>query len=381
MYFVVFVIAFAMTTYMVPRILLLSMRKRLIDKPDERKIHTVTSSRLGGVSFYPSILVAVSVTVSLYGIVDRHIMTGTVSVQFLIASAACLIMYLVGLFDDIVGVRYRKKFVFQVLASLIVVSSGLWINDFHGFLGINEVAWWVGAPLTVLLLVYVMNAINLIDGIDGLCSGLSIVAMVVFTTCFILLGDVPQALMAIATVGTLLAFFRYNVRGFAHRSLKIFMGDAGSLALGMMLGICAIKLVQHRDLRLGESSSLLLAYSVLIIPCFDVLRVMLHRFKIKKNMFLPDRSHIHHKLLAVGLNPRQSLLLILAMSLAFIGMNVTMNYYGVSIELTVLADVVVYTVVNILITRKIPADAEYKVAMTERHYANISRRRRRFLFF
>ena len=381
MYFVVFLIAFAMTTYMVPRILLLSMRKRLIDRPNERKIHTVTSSRLGGVSFYPSILVAVCVTVSVNGIIDCHIMTGSVSVQFLIASAACLIMYLVGLFDDIMGMRYRKKFVFQILSSLIVVSSGLWIDDFHGFLGINAVAWWVGVPLTVLLLVYVMNAINLIDGIDGLCSGLSIVAMVVFGACFILLGDVTQALMAIATVGTLLAFFRYNVHGFAHRSLKIFMGDAGSLALGMMLGICAIKLVQHRDLPLGECSSLLLAYSVLIIPCFDVLRVMMHRFKIKKNMFLPDRSHIHHKLLAVGLNPRQSLLIILAMALFFIGINVAMNYCEVPIEVTVLADVVIYTLVNVLITKKIPEGAEYKVATMERHYAKVSRRRKRFVLF
>lgn len=381
MYVVVFLIAFLMTSYMVPRILVVSLRKRLIDKPDKRKIHTVISSRLGGVSFYPSILISICATVSIGAMIDRQLMSGSVSVQFLIASAACLIMYLVGLFDDIAGIRYRKKFVFQILASLMIVSSGLWINDLHGFLGIGQLPWWIGAPFTMFLIVYIMNAINLIDGIDGLCSGLSIVAMGVFATCFIILGDVSQALVAISTAGTLLAFFRYNVRGFSHRSLKIFMGDSGSLAIGTLLSICAIKLTQHRDLPLGESSSLLLAYSVLIIPCFDVLRVMLHRFRIKKNMFLPDKSHIHHKLLAVGFNPRQSLMLILAMSLVFIALNIGMNYFDVPIEMTVLADIVIYTLVNMFITKRIPEDAEFKIAMTERHFATISKRRKRFFFF
>ena len=118
MYVVVFLIAFLMTSYMVPRILVVSLRKRLIDKPDKRKIHTVISSRLGGVSFYPSILISICATVSIGAMIDRQLMSGSVSVQFLIASAACLIMYLVGLFDDIAGIRYRKKFVFQILASL-----------------------------------------------------------------------------------------------------------------------------------------------------------------------------------------------------------------------------------------------------------------------
>lgn len=378
---VVFVIAFLITSYMVPRILLASLRKRLIDKPNKRKVHTVTSSRLGGVAFYPAIIVSIIAVIAAWSVVDRGVIYSTLPMQFVIALVAVFVMYIVGLFDDVVGIRYRKKFVFQIFASLLVVASGLWISDLHGFLGIHKMPWWIGMPLTMLFMVFVMNAVNLIDGIDGLCSGLSIVALGVMGAYFIMLDDVVQSMVCIATAGALLAFFRYNVRGFAHRSLKIFMGDSGSLTIGTILGICAIRLIQHSDEEWGATTPLLVAYSVLIIPCFDVLRVMLHRLRIKKNMFLPDRSHIHHKFLALGFNPRQSLAVILSMAALFISVNALLQSIGLRLEFTVLIDVTVYTLLNLYLTSRIPADAEFKIAMTEQHYAALSKRRRRFFFF
>ena len=348
----VFLVSFLITNFLVPNILLASLRKRLIDIPNKRKVHTVTSSRLGGVSFYPSIIVSVCLTVTVGMWLDTKLMNANVSMQFMLTSCACFIMYIIGLFDDVVGVRYRTKFMVQGLAALLIVSSGVWINNLHGFCGVYDVPAWIGVPFSMLLLVYIMNAVNLIDGIDGLASGLSMVALIVYGFYFIEVGEMAQSLVAFASLGCLLAFFRYNVSGFHHRTLKIFMGDTGSLVVGTILGICAVKLTQVRGHAGYENSPLLMAYSVLVVPCFDVLRVMISRRRRGKSMFLPDKSHIHHKLLALGLSSRRSLITILLISVAFITMNAVLDYF-IALEWIVLVDIVVFTWLNMYISKKI----------------------------
>lgn len=348
----VFLVSFLITNFLVPNILLASLRKRLIDIPNKRKVHTVTSSRLGGVSFYPSIIVSVCLTVTIGMWLDTKLMNANVSMQFMLTSCACFIMYIIGLFDDVVGVRYRTKFMVQGLAALLIVSSGVWINNLHGFCGVYDVPAWIGVPFSMLLLVYIMNAVNLIDGIDGLASGLSMVALIVYGFYFIEVGEMAQSLVAFASLGCLLAFFRYNVSGFHHRTLKIFMGDTGSLVVGTILGICAIKLTQVSGHAGYENYPLLMAYSVLVVPCFDVLRVMISRRRRGKSMFLPDKSHIHHKLLALGLSSRRSLITILLISVAFITMNAVLDYF-IALEWIVLVDIVVFTWLNMYISKKI----------------------------
>ena len=349
----VFVVSFLITNFLVPNILLVSLRKRLIDIPNKRKVHKVTSSRLGGVAFYPSIIVSVCLTITIGIWLNTDLMSANVSMQFMLTSCACFVMYIIGLFDDVVGVRYRLKFVVQTLAALFIVSSGVWINNLHGFCGVYELPIWVGIPLSVLLMVYIMNAINLIDGIDGLASGLSMIALFVFGLYFIHLGEMSQSLVAFATLGSLLAFFRYNVRGFHHKQLKIFMGDTGSLVVGTILGVCAIKLTQYHGSAGYENFPLLMAYSVLIVPCFDVLRVMISRSRRGESMFLPDKSHIHHKLLALGLSSRRSLSVILLISVGFITINAALDYILLGVEWIVVIDIVLFTLINIFISRKI----------------------------
>lgn len=348
----VFLVSFLITNFLVPNLLLASLRKRLIDIPNKRKIHTVTSSRLGGVSFYPSIIVSVCLTITVGIWLDTTLMNANVSLQFILTSCACFMMYVIGLFDDVVGVRYRTKFMVQALAALLIVSSGVWINNLHGFLGVNEVPALIGIPFSMLLLVFVMNAINLIDGIDGLASGLSMVALFVYGLFFINVGEMAQSLVSFASLGCLLAFFRYNVRGFHHKTLKIFMGDTGSLVVGTILGISAIKLTQYSGAMRFENMPLLMAYSVLVVPCFDVLRVMISRRRRGESMFLPDKSHIHHKFLALGLSPRRSLLVILLISVAFIVLNAVLDIW-IRLEWIVVIDIVIYTLLNIQISKMI----------------------------
>lgn len=348
----VFLISFLITNFLVPNILLVSLKKRLIDIPNKRKIHTVTSSRLGGVSFYPSIIVSVCLTIVVGMWLDTKLMSANVSMQFMLTSCACFIMYVIGMFDDVVGVRYRTKFLVQAIATVLIVSSGVWINNLHGFLGVHEVSAWFGIPFSMLLLVFIMNAINLIDGIDGLASGLSMVALLVYGLFFIQVGEMGQSLVAFASLGCLLAFFRYNVRGFHHKTLKIFMGDTGSLVVGTILGISAIKLTQYSGTVRFENMPLLMAYSVLVVPCFDVLRVMISRRRRGESMFLPDKSHIHHKLLALGLSARRSLLVILLISVSFIILNGVLDIW-LDMEWIVVIDIVIYTLLNIRISKMI----------------------------
>jgi UDP-N-acetylmuramyl pentapeptide phosphotransferase/UDP-N-acetylglucosamine-1-phosphate transferase len=148
---------------------------------------------------------------------------------------------LTGITDDLIGVRYRQKFVIQILCACFFSIAELWINDLYGLLGIYAIPNWIGIPFTILTIVFITNAINLIDGIDGLASGLSSVALLVFGLLFIEKGLWMYSMLAFSTLGVLVPFFYYNVFGNAERARKIFMGDTGSLTLGYILSFLAIK--------------------------------------------------------------------------------------------------------------------------------------------
>lgn len=348
----VFLISFLIANFLVPNILLVSLKRRLFDVPNKRSVHSVTSSRLGGVSFLPSVMVSICATMAVCRVCGIELSINDPQ-QFMVAIGAMMIMYTIGLFDDVVGLKYRVKFVAQFVASLLIVFSGMWIDNLHGFCGLYSVPAWVGMPFTVLLIMFVMNAVNLIDGIDGLASGLSMIALVVYGFMFICLDHMALSLFAFSMFGCLLAFFRYNVRGFAHKTLKIFMGDTGSLVTGTVLSICAIKLTQYSyGPRQGELP-LLLAYSALIVPCFDVLRVMLSRKRRGKSMFLPDKTHIHHKFLELGFSARRSMCTILLISASFTAMNVFMYYMMNWLETIFIIDVVAFIVMNVFISKQV----------------------------
>ena len=230
-----FVISVCIALFVIPRILLISLRKRLFDIPDKRKIHTCAIPRLGGVSFFPTILFSCCLvlafrTITGYYISDLHATCFLLECLFLVCGLTLL--YLTGITDDLIGVRYRQKFVIQILCACFFSIAELWINDLYGLLGIYAIPNWIGIPFTILTIVFITNAINLIDGIDGLASGLSSVALLVFGLLFIEKGLWMYSMLAFSTLGVLVPFFYYNVFGNAERARKIFMGDTGSLALG-----------------------------------------------------------------------------------------------------------------------------------------------------
>ena len=166
----IFLLSILLATVIIPRILFISYKKRLFDVPDSRKVHKTPIPRLGGLSFLPVILIALcSVTGIRY--YTNHpvdmLWASDLFIQYLFLIVGLTLLYLVGVADDLVGVGYRYKFVIQILAALLFPLSGLWINDLGGLLGLHEIPAYIGMPLTVFLTVYITNAINLIDGIDG----------------------------------------------------------------------------------------------------------------------------------------------------------------------------------------------------------------------
>ena len=229
----------------IPRILVISHKKRLYDIPDARKVHTTPIPRLGGLSFFPVILMSLFLVMGLYLYMDNPDLSGLsfgMLYEFLFLFVGMTLLYLVGVCDDLVGVGYRYKFLVQILAAALLTLSGNWLGSLGGLLGVYAIPAWVGVPLTLFVVVYITNAINLIDGIDGLASGLCCIALSVLGLVFLYVHQPIYALLAICTFGVLIPFWCYNVFGNAKRGHKLFMGDAGSLTLGYVLSFLVIRL-------------------------------------------------------------------------------------------------------------------------------------------
>ena len=342
---------------LIPKILLIAFRKKLFDEPDERKIHRGIVPRLGGIAFEPVILFSIlflfGINVS-YGFVDFAGELRGNAMELSLGVCALIVLYLVGIADDLIGVKYRAKFVVQLFCGVLLVCSGLWINDLYGVFGVHEIGAVAGYPLTVFIIVFVINAINLIDGIDGLASGLSAAATIFYGVVFMFLGEYIYAMIAFATLGVLIPFFYFNVFGSQERGKKIFMGDTGSLTIGIVLSFLSIRLISCDETIYGNWSynPVVVAFAPLIIPCFDVVRIVIHRLRYHSNPFMPDRNHIHHKLLDAGMPQRLAMVTLIFASILLTVVNVWLSAC-VDVNVLLLCDIAFYTGINIWLTSRI----------------------------
>lgn len=350
----------------IPFILNFCRKNHLYDVPDERKVHHAAIPRLGGISFLPSMLLAAVIMLLAFGII-----TGEDKIVVNQWTASCmislLIIYVVGITDDIVGLKAKTKFVFQIIAASLLPISGLYINNLYGFCGVEEIPFFVGFPLTVLCIAFIDNAMNLIDGIDGLAAGLAFIALGGFVYGFYSIGLYIYCILIAGLMGILLAYMYYNLFGKVENGRKIFMGDSGSLTLGFMLSFFIVKFSMRRpDLipdgkhtlsLLGasmpyEKVCLAFAYTLLIVPTFDVFRVIIVRLRHHTPIFNPDKRHLHHKFLAMGLTQHQALMSIIGMQIFYIVINMLM-IPNVGISLIVLVDIVLFIAMNMLMTKRI----------------------------
>lgn len=351
---IVFSLCVLLAGILIPQILLIAYRKNLFDEVDERKIHKGAIPRLGGFAFQPVIMLSIAL------VLGGNIMLGypqfaiafTENILLMIATfCSVLLLYLVGLADDLIGIKYRAKFVVQLICAVLVICGGAWFDSLGGILGIDELPKFIGYPFTAIIIVFLINAINLIDGIDGLASGLSSIAVIIFGISFLILGEYALSIIAFATLGVLCPFFYYNVFGNVKKHSKIFMGDAGSLTIGLLLCILGIKLYTANPGEL-EFNPVVLAFSPLIVPCFDVVRVYMLRIRQHRSPFLPDKNHIHHKLLAAGLKPRAAMISIISVSAAFTLFNLFLSWY-INLNFVVIIDIVVWICGNIWLSKAI----------------------------
>ena len=320
-----FLFAVSLGMVIIPRILVISHKKRLYDVPDARTVHTMPVPRLGGLSFFPVILMSMFLVIGFrlyFWDVNVSGLSFNMLYEYLFLFVGMTLLYLVGVCDDLVGVGYRYKFAVQIAAAFLLVLSGNWFDSFGGLFGIYSVPVWVGVPFTVFIVVYITNAINLIDGIDGLASGLCCIALSVLSVIFFLRGQYVYALLAICTLGILMPFWCYNVFGNANRGHKLFMGDAGSLTLGYVISFLIIHMSVTNEVSPTLSNPyMVIAFSTVLVPLLDVIRVVLHRLREHKNPFLPDKNHFHHKLLRTGMRVRMVMVCIIAISAFFILLN------------------------------------------------------------
>ena len=344
---------------LIPQILLIAFRKKLFDEPDERKIHHSTVPRLGGIAFEPVILF----TIFILLVFDVHALRfqlmeelGNNVLSLSICVCSLILLYLVGIADDLIGVKYSAKFVVQIGCGLLFLFGGLYISDLHGLLFLNKLPWWVFWPLTVTLVVFIINAMNLIDGIDGLASGLSGVALGYYGCVFFEIGEYTFALVAFATLGTVIPFFYYNVFGKAEKQQKIFMGDTGSLTIGLILSFLSFRManvdISADHTCLSRVHPFFLAFCPLLVPCMDVIRVFIHRIRMGNSPFLPDKSHIHHKLLNLGMSQHKAMISILIFSAFFIVVCLILSKI-MDPTLLMIGCIALYTLLNIWMTKHI----------------------------
>lgn len=297
-------LASSLSMYFVPALRKLAMSMNFTDSPSARKSHSSQVPILGGVAIYLSSALPLAFFSIFF---FKDIM---VSNTALILGFGTLSMLVIGVIDDINGLRAITKLIFQIVISLIVLYTlQVNISNMYGILGIFALPRIISLMLSLFVYVVFMNMLNLIDGIDGLASGLSLIAFSFFAYVFYTTGSSFNMLICIASVGSLLPFIYFNM--FSDK--KIFLGDNGSLILGFILGFLALDLLSS-DYNTGTSIFLghtpVVLMSLFSFPLIDTLRVFTIRILRKRSPFSPDKNHVHHHLIRLGLSHRQATLII-----------------------------------------------------------------------
>ena len=305
-----FLLAFMITYISIPPLIEIARAKNLYDVPNGRTSHEKITPTLGGVAIFSGFVISSMIFVNIAKIPY---------IQYIIAGS--LVIFFLGLKDDISELSPLKKFVGQIIAAGIIIDlGGVRLSSLHGFAGIGVLNYASSDFLSLFVIVAIVNAFNLIDGIDGLSSGVGILASLVFGTWFLLIGKFQLALLAVALTGALLAFFRFN---FFSKEQKIFMGDIGSLLVGFILAIFAIKFNELNHTGITDSvyyikAAPAVSIGILIIPIFDTVRVMVIRMARGLSPFKPDKRHMHHYLLELTGSHRKATTILLVVNVFFI---------------------------------------------------------------
>lgn len=353
LYIGAFILSMVCGFIFIPIIIRFCLENKLYDMPNGRKVHKNPVPRLGGISFVPGMLLASVIALFILNNTDDRQMS--LSLWSLYFCISLFVIYATGIIDDLVGLNATVKFIVEIAATSIMPLSGLYINNLYGLFGIYAIPYWIGFPLTILVMVFTCNAINLIDGIDGLSASLTIIALIGFMIGFQKEDLFFYCLMIVSLMGVLVPYLCHNLFGSTEKGQKIFMGDSGSLSLGFILGFLAIKYCMDTPRMVYDPLRIMWSWTLLAVPCFDVVRVFFFRIMHHRSPFKPDKNHIHHKLMACGLTQHQALICILSLEVLLILVNALISH-KVDLTLILIIDVVLYSavnaVINFIISRK-----------------------------
>lgn len=368
-YLVSMLMALCFSLFATREIIKFAYRQKWFDKPGRRKIHRVPVPRLGGMAFLPvtafvlTLLLSVVNLLDVPGVNERIFNERWLSVNIptlVLISSGMMVLYVTGLIDDMIGVRYRNKFVAQIIAGVFLCLSGNYLQNLHGVFGLYEVPLWLGWTITIFAIVFVTNAINFIDGIDGLASSLCAMSLIYY---FLILAEMHKIAFAAFTacvIGCVLAFIFFNLHGTPQRRNKTFMGDTGSLFLGYMLAMLGVIVDRGTPIMFPDvdTNAMVVAFVPLVLPCYDAVRVVLERLSQHHNPFKADKSHIHHKLLKLGFSQHAALALVLGMAVVLSiitwGLSLVVNV-NVAILLSLVLWIAVNGYLNCHINNKIKA--------------------------
>lgn len=314
-----FLTAFIITIFAIPTIVTIAQLKNLHSSPNSRTSHFSEIPNLGGIAVFAGLVLATVIFAGSYFMYELKYIF-----------AALVIIFFVGMKDDILVIAPFKKLMGQLFAiGLIAVMADIRISDFYGLFHIHQLPYIVSILLTSFVFIVIINGFNLIDGIDGLASGAGIITASVFGFWFWKTGNPGYVILSFSFVGTLAAFFYFNVFGGRN---KIFMGDTGALIIGFVISILACRFLQ---LGLNENGTVLVdsapavVFGILILPLFDSLRVFILRIKEGQSPFHADRQHLHHLLLGAGCTHLQATLILLSVNMVFIALSFTLSKIGI----------------------------------------------------
>jgi UDP-GlcNAc:undecaprenyl-phosphate/decaprenyl-phosphate GlcNAc-1-phosphate transferase len=310
--------AFLVTFLAIPAIILVALKRNLYDQPNARSSHAIPTPSLGGIGIFGGVFTAIILWTpsDQFGVL-----------QYLLS--AFVLVFLIGIRDDLLPLSPRKKLITQIVAAaILVLKAKIKITSLWGILWMYDLPEWASVLLSMIAIVGVINAFNLIDGINGLAGSLALLACMVFGSWFFFVNYMVWAVLAFSTAGALLAFLRFNVT-----PARIFMGDTGSLFLGL---VCVILAIQFTELNLQIpsgtrwhcASAPAIALSAILLPVYDTLRVFLRRMSQGRSPFHADKTHIHHILLDCGLSHMQATMTLVGLSAVCVLISIGFNHFG-----------------------------------------------------
>ncbi|MEO6759111.1 MAG: MraY family glycosyltransferase [Saprospiraceae bacterium] len=313
-----FVTAFTLTYLIIPLIIRVGQERRLYDHPNERSAHLTPTPSLGGVGIFAGTICAVVLwtPINTFGVL-----------QYILASF--VLIFLVGVMDDLLPMSATKKFLGQVLVAIILAyKSDVRLTSLYGILGVHALPELTGFLISVVIIIGIINAFNLVDGINGLAGSVGLLACITWGVWFGATGSSALAVVAFSLAGAIVAFLKYNFT-----PAQIFMGDTGSLLIGTVCAILSIKFIEMSRQDVVEPQFVFqaapaIAIAVLIIPLYDTLRVFLMRVMRGKSPFSPDKNHIHHLLLQAGLDHMQATIVLVVVNISFILLAFSLHWLG-----------------------------------------------------